>query len=216
MVDDRIPKIVLTGGPCAGKTSVLNFLAQKLGEMGYLVFAVPEAATILQIGAVKPQGVGLEGPEFQTAVLKLVLALEDQFMDLAKLVAGRDLPVVIICDRGALDGLAYVDPVRFEEIARAQGFSIGELRGSRYDGVIHLRSAAVGVETAYNLDNLARTETLEQARARDEAVCRAWCGHSHLRIVPALPDFGQKRQQVLAEVCSILGIPLPFELNGHS
>jgi dephospho-CoA kinase len=33
MVDDRIPKIVLTGGPCAGKTSVLNFLAQKLGEM---------------------------------------------------------------------------------------------------------------------------------------------------------------------------------------
>lgn len=38
-------KIVLTGGPCAGKTTALSKLEQHLLELGYFVFIVPETAT---------------------------------------------------------------------------------------------------------------------------------------------------------------------------
>lgn len=43
----EIIKICFTGGPCAGKTSGLAILADKLREMGYKVFSVPEAASMI-------------------------------------------------------------------------------------------------------------------------------------------------------------------------
>ncbi len=39
--------IVLTGGPCAGKTTALERLSAFLRERGFRVFTVPEAATML-------------------------------------------------------------------------------------------------------------------------------------------------------------------------
>lgn len=46
----RVRKICITGGPCAGKTTGLNFLAEKLKERGFAVYIVPEAATTLFMG----------------------------------------------------------------------------------------------------------------------------------------------------------------------
>lgn len=44
-------KIVLTGGPCAGKTTAITILSEKLRENGFKVYIVPEAAsTIFQSG----------------------------------------------------------------------------------------------------------------------------------------------------------------------
>ena len=40
-------KIVLTGGPCAGKTTCLARVSAYLMERGFNVFTVPEAATLL-------------------------------------------------------------------------------------------------------------------------------------------------------------------------
>lgn len=45
-----IIRICLTGGPCAGKTTALATLNQKLSEMGFRVLNVPEAATMLMKG----------------------------------------------------------------------------------------------------------------------------------------------------------------------
>lgn len=46
----RVRKICITGGPCAGKTTGLNYLAEKLKERGFAVYIVPEAATTLFMG----------------------------------------------------------------------------------------------------------------------------------------------------------------------
>ena len=46
-IDQEIVKICFTGGPCAGKTTGLAMLADKLREMGYKVFCVPEAASMI-------------------------------------------------------------------------------------------------------------------------------------------------------------------------
>lgn len=40
-----IHKIVLTGGPCGGKSTGLSKIEQELTEKGYKVFIVPETAT---------------------------------------------------------------------------------------------------------------------------------------------------------------------------
>jgi len=43
-------KICITGGPCAGKTSGLALLSEKLRDEGFNVFTVPEAATMISDG----------------------------------------------------------------------------------------------------------------------------------------------------------------------
>ena len=48
-------KIVLTGGPCAGKTTALARLSAFLNERGFRVFTVPEAATMLFTNGVRFQ-----------------------------------------------------------------------------------------------------------------------------------------------------------------
>lgn len=40
-------KIILTGGPCAGKTTAITTLADKLREQGFATYIVPEAASLI-------------------------------------------------------------------------------------------------------------------------------------------------------------------------
>ena len=50
--DDRvnITRILITGGPCAGKTTVMAAISQDLTQLGYKVLVVPEAATLIMKG----------------------------------------------------------------------------------------------------------------------------------------------------------------------
>ena len=43
----NITKIAITGGPCAGKTTGLSYLEQKLTQIGYKVVIINECATEL-------------------------------------------------------------------------------------------------------------------------------------------------------------------------
>ena len=46
----NVTRILLTGGPCAGKTTALASISQDLTQLGYKVLVVPEAATIFMKG----------------------------------------------------------------------------------------------------------------------------------------------------------------------
>ena len=46
----EIKKIVLTGGPCAGKTTALVKIVEYFSGMGYKVFTIPEVPTLFSIG----------------------------------------------------------------------------------------------------------------------------------------------------------------------
>ena len=48
----KIWRLVLTGGPCGGKTTAQNRLATFFESLGWRVFRVPETATILLNGGV--------------------------------------------------------------------------------------------------------------------------------------------------------------------
>ena len=49
-----VSKIVITGGPCGGKTTALSRIQRDLSHLGYTVLTVPETATALISGGVAP------------------------------------------------------------------------------------------------------------------------------------------------------------------
>lgn len=209
-----IKKIVLTGGPCAGKTTALVRVIEHFSSLGYKVFTIPEVPTLFtQAGMnylTKNQAFFYEG---EKATLEIQLALEDKFIRMAEQCTK---PSIIVCDRGAMDISAYMTPETWEDITRAVGTSTPKLR-ERYDAVLHLVSAADGAEQYYTTANNAsrveqkNEEGLQIARTLDKKVIHAWTGHSHLRVINNHDDFETKMNRVLKEISNVLGIPQPIE-----
>ncbi len=204
----RITKIVVTGGPCAGKSSFLSRIDKVLTTRGYRVFLISETATELILGGIKPFGDCMSMYDFQTFVFPTQFAKEDLYYRAAQIVPEEK--VVIVCDRGILDNKAYVSEEEFQEILRTLGKQEISVRDS-YDAVIHLVTAAQGAEYAYTLsNNSARTETPEQARERDRKTLHAWTGHPHLRVIDNSTDFEGKISRAMNEVYSLLDEPFPL------
>lgn len=110
--DDKtnIYRVCITGGPCAGKTTAIAAIKQDLTQLGVKVLVVPEAATILMKGGAFIVSTGFteaQGLLFQKCLMRLQVALEDSFIDIAKL-SDKGSDVVILIDRGLMDGSAYV------------------------------------------------------------------------------------------------------------
>jgi CYTH domain-containing protein/predicted ATPase len=208
--DENIPTIVLTGGPCGGKTTVLSFLQQKLADLGFTVISVPEAATELILSGLKPGS--LDIPDFQRQILKYSIEKEDRWKEAARLIkADRK---VILCDRGVADAAAYTSARDFDLMLMEQKLDVVEIRDKRYDAVIFLRSVAVDAPEIYTcVNNIARRETVQEACGLDARTLSAWTGHPHLRIVNNNSDMADKQNRVLREVCHVLGIPTPLEIE---
>jgi CYTH domain-containing protein/thymidylate kinase len=209
----NITKIVLTGGPCAGKTSALVRVIEHFSSLGFKVFTIPEVPTLFtQAGMdylTKNRGFFYEG---EKATLEIQLLLEDKFTRMAQECPGDCL---IICDRGTMDISAYMAPETWEEITRAVGTSTPELR-QRYDAVLHLVSAADGAEQFYTTaNNKSRNESNDEeglriARGLDKKVIKAWTGHPHLRVINNDEDFERKMNRVLKEISDVLSLPQPI------
>jgi len=206
----EIKKIVLTGGPCAGKTTALVKITEYFSGFGYKVFNVPEVPTIYSTAGwnylTPNRDLYYQG---ERAILETQLALENQFMQLAKVC---EKPVLIVCDRGAMDISAYIKPEEWDEITRMAGTNSNALRES-YDAVLHLVSAADGAEqyytTATNATRYeqANEEGLRIARELDKKVIKAWTGHPHLRVINNHDDFENKLNRVLTEISKVVGLP---------
>ncbi len=209
-----IKKIVLTGGPCAGKTTALVKITEYFSGFGYKVFNVPEVPTIYSTAGwnylTPNRDLYYQG---ERAILETQLALEDQFMKLAEVC---EKPVLVVCDRGAMDISAYIKPEEWDEITRMAGTNSEALRQS-YDAVLHLVSAADGAEqyytTATNATRYeqANEEGLRIARELDKKVIKAWTGHPHLRVINNHDDFENKLNRVLSEISKVVGMPLPAQ-----
>lgn len=191
--------IALTGGPCAGKTTLLHRL-QALGELaGRKLVFVPEAATIL-VG--RGHVIGQNVREFQTEVLRLQSELEDRAIAEAE-ASGE--PCAIVCDRGMLDGAGYCSDDLFAEIVKAAGQDQHALT-ARYDLVIHLVSAAVDAPEAYTTgNNTARHESLEEAIEQERRTLVAWERHPNRVVVASSQGFDRKMDAAIAAMRTALG-----------
>lgn len=208
---EKILKIAVSGGPCAGKSTLMARALQYLPDRGIKVLVVPEAPTLLiatmGISPADPV-IGLMG--FQESVLDMQIANENIAMWAAKKYAETQ-PVVILCDRGRLDAMAYVGRAAMMRLLANRGETLVQTRDD-YDAVLYMLSAANGAEEAYTLaNNVARMETVEEAREKDEKTLAAWVGHPHLSIVDNSTGFDEKVSRALAVICDLLGVPVSRE-----
>ena len=206
-----ITKIVLTGGPAGGKTTLTSRLVKELSSIGYRVFIVPEAATelISQFG-IKPFGNCLSMFDFQYFVVSSQLHKEKLAWEAAQLVP--EDKILILCDRGVMDDRAYVSQKEFNQVISRFDLTEKKILAS-YDAVIHLVSSSKGAEFAYNYDNAARYETLEQAREKEDATLLCWRNHKHRVVIGNSYNFENKIRRAMNEVYSILGEIPPAEIE---
>ncbi|EKU20288.1 hypothetical protein NGA_2017900, partial [Nannochloropsis gaditana CCMP526] len=204
----RLIKIVLTGGPCGGKTTSLARLSEFFRTHGFRVFTVPEAATTLWSNGVALADIlGSNETQywFQDAVLDFQIHLEDGMERIARSL-GR--PSVILCDRGTLDGAAYVSKELWEELVKKKGLELLSIREGRYDAIFHLVTAAMGAEPFYSLlNNVTRTESPEFAREVDMKTQGVWNGHPRHYVIDNSTDFEGKLARVQDEAARLVGLP---------
>lgn len=206
----EISKIVITGGPCAGKTTAMSWVQNAFTQMGYTVLFVPETASELITGGVAPWTCGTNA-EYQKCQLELQIKKEDLFERAASTMNAEK--ILIVCDRGALDNKAYMSPDDFADVVRFIGSNEVELRDN-YDAVFHLVTAAKGAEEFYTTaNNAARTETVEEAAALDDKLISAWTGHPHFRVIDNTSSFEDKMKRLITEIASFLGEPEPYEIE---
>ena len=198
----EISKIVITGGPCAGKSSATSRINREFTKLGYTVLFVPETATELITGGVAPWTCGTV-KEYQKCQLALQLKKESIFEEAARTMPAEK--VLIVCDRGALDNKAYMTLDDFNWMVKELGKNEVELR-DLYDAVFHLVTAAKG--KGYTTENnAARIETVEEACALDDKLISAWTGHPHLRVIENSDDFEYKMNRLIEEISAFLGAP---------
>ena len=176
-------RVVLTGGPGAGKTAVLEVVRKNFCRH---VVVLPEAASII-FGGGFPRGASVRARKAaQRAICRVQWELEETAQE-------QDGAAVVLCDRGTVDGAAYWPGPVDESWAEVGSTSAREL--ARYDCVIHLRTPLDS--GGYNHANPVRTESNRQALDIDARIADAWAGHPHRHFVERHHDFLQKVAEAL-------------------
>lgn len=175
-------RIVLTGGPGAGKTAVLELVRQ---EFCTHVQILPEAASIIFGGGFPRTGALEWRCSAQRAIYFVQRELE---------AAGEaNNSAIVLCDRGTVDGAAYwPGPESFWD-------SVGtswQCELSRYDAVVHLRTPPL--DGGYNSGNPLRTESATAAAEIDARLLEIWKEHPRRFIIPPSPDFLDKAASTIA------------------
>lgn len=181
-------RVVLTGGPGAGKTTTLGILRRYLCPH---VSILPESASILFSGGF-PR---FEDEASKRAAQRAIFCVQHEVESMPPFSTDR---AVTLCDRGTVDGLAYWlgDPAEFW--AALHTTHAAEL--ARYDVVIHLRTPRDGLYQR----SAVRTETIEEARAIDARIEAAWAPHPRRHLIEAERDFLSKALHVLDIVRSVV------------
>lgn len=186
-----LKKIVLTGGPGAGKTAVLETIKNNFCEH---VVVLPEAAGILFGGGFWRHKTLAGRKAAQRAIFHVQKEIEIMVQE-------ENNRVVMLCDRGTLDGLAYwpaEESLYWEELRTTR-----EKELSQYSLVIHLRVPKINF--GYNQSNPLRIETESEALAIDTKIEKAWEGHPRRFIIDSNENFLVK----IKEVTTVLNNEIP-------
>lgn len=134
--------------------------------------------------------------------------LEDIFIEIAKTTPAH---TIIVCDRGTMDGSAFVDENVWQAILDETGWSTIQLRDRRYEAVIHMVTAAEGAEEFFLSElNTIKGVTLEEAKSIDQKLMNAWAGHPQFNIIKnTKKGFSTKISYCCQRALAQIGMPYP-------
>jgi len=192
------PRIVLTGGPGGGKSTLIDELRADPAWAGRFL-AWPETVSFARITGISPAE-----KLFERVVVNLAIALEDG-LDRALEPTDRR---VMVCHRGSLDALAFwrrqgwPEDEFFEFTATTR-----EAHYGRYAGILHLVTAADGALDAYTRWPAAhRPESPEEAIALDQWLEDAWGSHPRYRRIDNVGrDWAAKSQAARTALAELVG-----------
>ncbi|MBP6910658.1 AAA family ATPase [Patescibacteria group bacterium] len=212
MKKSKIHWIFFTGGPCGGKSTLLNKARQYLEQRGWKVFVIHEAATFLFGSGLSINANHLSGKEFQEFLIRYQLMV--QAVISAAAAKSKNDKVVILCDRSVIDGEAYVGKKMFQELLKEQGLTKFATLHDNDPYVIHCETAAIGALEAYSFaNNPTRTETPELARKKDQLLHAAYNGVPHKSTLKNIKGEGieEKCREGIRIIMHALGEPVPTE-----
>lgn len=176
---EKFKRIVLTGGPGGGKTTISDLLTR---EFGNDIVLVPEAATMLYKGGFPRQDDREIKKITQKAIFDVQKSLERiQF----EIYSDRH----VICDRGSIDGAAYW-PEGPESFFSTMQTSF-EKEASQYDAVIFFETAAAG-KLSISEGNSTRTEDFSEAIDIDKRLRKVYEAHNNFIFIQHEKSFFDK------------------------
>ncbi len=174
--------VVVTGGPGAGKTALLELARHDLCEH---VALLPEAASIVYGGGFPRRTIESNRRAAQRAIFRVQRELERD--EIEQRTAG-----LILCDRGTADASAYW-PGDAAEFWREVG-STPEAELARYAAVIHMRTPP---SPEYNHQNPLRIESAAEALRIDARIAAAWAAHPRRFVIDHRHDFLEKVNEAM-------------------
>uniref|UniRef100_A0A1I7ZKN2 AAA_28 domain-containing protein n=1 Tax=Steinernema glaseri TaxID=37863 RepID=A0A1I7ZKN2_9BILA len=197
-------KIVLTGGPCSGKTTLTTQLAERVRqEYGdeWQVFTVMEASTLLYSGGVARRSLTTDQlAVWQRDMLLTIFRLEEVFGNIA--VNEKRKHTMIICDRGGMDPKAYTKTEdQWHRIIDSLDISEESIL-NRYDMILRFHTAPRNYYD--NVTNKMRREDYAEARKVDERYDSIWNSHPLFFNIPADLDMQGKSDRALLEIGNLI------------
>lgn len=195
-----IKKVVLTGGPGSGKTTVIESIKKNYAGK-YQVIVVDETASYLMNMGIRPFGENkIDMVDFQELVLREQLSKEDIVDKAIPLLPNKN--VLIVYDRGIMDNSAYINEEEFKEVINRidSRYTIRDFL-DRYDLILNLVSRKDFYTTENNPE---RIEKVDEALLLGTKTLNSWLGHTNLKIIAPRDDINDKIKEVLNHINKIL------------
>lgn len=183
-----VPRIVLTGGPCSGKSTALAAIAREFPD----VHIVPEVASIIisQVGII-PSSDEISLARFQRVIYRTQRIFEETSVEYA-IANGKK---AVIFDRGTVDALPYLggNVDKFETIFQTKRNS----EYLRYDAVACLNVPDRDIFELKKNNNPARRENYGEAVLLGEGIKKAWIQHYNFQAMPIRSNWEDCEKDVL-------------------
>lgn len=193
----EVYKIMFTGGPCAGKTKVIESVKELIEKDEYYVVVVPETAAELISKGIKPNKNKNHTLRFQELVLETQTRKEIIAEEYCELIRNEDLEfiknkkaIVILYDRGIPDNRAYLSHNEYNKMIKKYNFNELSII-DKFDLVVNLVSLATTNPELYLLDDV-RYETREEAAYKDMLTSASWCLHRDFKMIKPTENIEEK------------------------
>lgn len=197
-----IKRIVLTGGPCGGKTTAIKEVRNYFEKEGFIVLNVDETATELINMGIKPFGDdSVSMYNFQEYVFSSQLT--DENLIERYIEDNKNKNIIALYDRCLLDNKSYVNDEEFNKLLNKFNIDIDEYM-NKFDLVIHMVSAAIGTEEYTLLNNNARIESKEEAIKKDNMILNCYKNVKNHIIVDNRSNFENKVNYVIDIIKNII------------